>query len=241
MKRIYLLIALVALLGVNNQTQAQNLDLEIYHRTISDTMRFGGPTGHIIRWGFINKGPMALNAATDTLLLRTAYTSGGSNRRRLSLPTAGIPAGDTVYFSDTVFFSSAPGSNPFNWCDTVRAYRNGSLMAETDTTNNVICKTIPFKSQVSVENVVADNSFNLFPNPATSKLTINFSLLNSVNDAKISIRNLVGQTVLEQPLSDNSKGKKQVDLNISKLNAGIYVAELEVNGQKTVAKFSVVK
>lgn len=241
MKRIYLLIALFALLASNSNVNAQT-DLALYHRTISDTMLYNGQTSHIIRWGFINKGPVALVAATDTLVLRRAYRSNGVNSIKLSLPANGIPVGDTVYWADTVNWTSAPTNNPFTWCDTVNAFRSGAAMTDSDPNNNRICKTIPFKQDPSsVENVVAENSMSLYPNPATSNLTIKYNLTGNADETSVKIISLVGQTVHQQTIADNNAGSKQVNINVSNLAAGIYIAELNVNGAKVVSKFSVVK
>lgn len=242
MKRIYLLIAFFALMATNTTVKAQSTDLRLKHAIISDTMLYNGPTAHIIRWRFINNGPTALVQATDTLLLARAYTSGGVNRIRLTLPANGIPVGDSATWADTVSWTSAPGTNPFTWCDTVTVFRSGTLMTDTDPTNNRICKTIPFKQDpASVENVVADNSMRLYPNPATSNLTINYSLNGNADETSIRILSLVGQTVYQQSITDNSAGSKQVNISVANLNSGIYIAELSVNGAKVVNKFSIVK
>lgn len=242
MKRIYLLIAFFALMGTINTAEAQTTDLRLKHAIISDTMLYNGPTAHIIRWRFINNGPTALVQATDTLVLARAYTSGGSNRIRLTLPPNGIPVGDSATWADTVSWTSAPGTNPYNWCDTVSVFRSGVAMTDSDPSNNRICKTIPFKQDpASVENVVAENSMKLYPNPATSNLTISYNLRNNADETSIKIISLVGQTVYQQEVTDNTSGSKQVNINISNLNAGVYIAELNVNGSKAVSKFSIMK
>ena len=242
MKRIYLLLALVALMAAGKTTNAQSTDLQLLHITISDTMKYGGQTAHIIRWGFKNNGPTALVQNTDTIILERAYTSNGNNRLRLSLPTNGLPVGDTVYYADTVRWTSAPGSNPYTWCDTATAYRSGSMMMDPTQSNNTVCKTIPFVQESgNVSNIVAKNSMVLFPNPATTSVTIKYNLISAVKEAKVSVRNLVGQTVLVQNISDNNQGQKQLNIDVSKLSAGIYVAELQLDGAKIINKFSVVK
>lgn len=242
MKRIYLLIALVFALGAANTTQAQSVDLELYHVGISDTMFYGGTTQHIIRWGFINKSGTALVQSTDTIVLRRAYTTNGANGVRLSLPANGLPIGDTVYFTDTVGFSSAPSQNPYNWCDSAFATRNGTLMTDTDPTNNVECKTIPFVMQSSsVANIVAENSMAVYPNPATNNITISYNLNASANNGAIILRNLVGQVVHQEAIADNAKGNRQVTVDVSGLAVGMYTAELNVDGAKAVTKFSVAK
>lgn len=243
MKRIYLLIALVFAIGATNNAKAQNIDLELYHVVIGDTMYYNGSLQNIIRWGFINNGPTALVAATDTIILRRAYTTNGANGVRLSLPSTGLPVGDTVYFADTVGFSNAPSSNPYNWCDTAAAFRSGSAMTDTQPMNNFKCNSVTFIDQnpVSIANVVAENSMAVYPNPASNNITVSYNLSSSVTDAKLVIRNLVGQTVYQETVAENSVGTQSINVDVSSFSAGMYVAELNINGSKVVTKFSVAK
>lgn len=246
MKRIYLLFAFVALLSANSVVKAQSTDLEIYHAILSDTMYYGGTTGHIIQYGFINHGPTALVQATDTILLARAYDPDGSGpqgrRVKIYLQAAGVPVGDTVWtVRDTVFWSAAPSQNPYNWCDTATAFRGTTAMTDPQPGNNFKCKTIPFISQVSVETIVAENSLKLYPNPASNNITVNYTLLNNADETTIRIRSLVGQTVYEQKIANGSAGNKQVNIDITNITNGIYIAELEANGTKVVGKFSVAK
>ncbi len=241
MKRIYLLIAFIASIAATSTVSAQT-DIRLKHAIISDTMFYNGQLSHIIRWRFINDGPVALVQSTDTLVLARAYSSGGFNRIKLTLPANGIPVGDSAQWTDTVHWTGAPAQNPFTWCDTIAAYRSGSLMTDSDPTDNRICKTIPFvQDPSSVQAIVAENSLKLYPNPAANNITINYSLRNNADETTIKIRSLVGQTVYQQKIENNSAGNKQVNLDISGFTAGIYIAELDVNGTKAVSRFTVVK
>ena len=243
MKRFYLLFLLVAFVGFGNTAQAQ-LDIALKHNVISDTMYYFNPVqrGHIIEWAIENTGMDTLRQNTDTFILARAYTpSGGSNRQRLFLPSDVAP-GSSVTWRDTIGFTTPMGTPTFNWCDTIVGYRSTVLMSETNANNNRICKTIPFvEDPLTVSNVVAENSMKLYPNPASNNITINYNQTGAATNASVSITNLVGQKVLTQDIESKSAGQKQVTVDISALSAGIYVAELEINGVKTLSKFSVVK
>lgn len=247
MKRIYLLMILFVALGAANTVQAQSVDLRVRHAIISDTMFYGGTTAHIVQWNFINNGPDAL-LATDTIVLERAYFTNGNNRLRLNLSSiGGIAVGDSASYRDTIQWTSAPAQNPFNWCDTVAAYRGSTsnmanIIPDPSPSNNVVCKTIPFVMQSSsVANIVAENSMAVYPNPATNNITISYNLNASANNGAIILRNLVGQVVHQEAIADNAKGNRQVTVDVSGLAVGIYTAELNVDGAKAVTKFSVAK
>lgn len=243
MKRIYLLLLFIAFTVAGNTSFAQT-DVELKHSILSDTMYYFNPPkrGHIIQWVIKNNGPQPLVAATDTFILARAYTpNGGSNRQRLFLPSD-IAVGDSVSWRDTIAFGSPLGTPTFNWCDTLFSFRNGTALNDTDPNNNTKCKTIPFvQDPLSVTNVVAENSVELYPNPASSKVTITYNQTGTANRASVSVKNLVGQTVLSQNIDSRSTGAKNVSLDVSGLSAGIYIAELDIDGVKTLSKFSVVK
>ena len=86
----------------------------------------------------------------------------------------------------------------------------------------------------------AMRTFNAYPNPATSNVTIQYEIANrSANDhVCINITSLVGNKVCSVPVS-NTSGKANIDL--SNLVAGIYFYSVEVNGKIISTKKLIVK
>jgi hypothetical protein len=84
-------------------------------------------------------------------------------------------------------------------------------------------------------------SYNLFPNPSSENLNVN---LNLKEDQKIEIKifNLSGE-LIEVPVSANAKqGTNDYRINVNNLPAGIYFAEMILNGQSTsTRRFTVSK
>ncbi len=83
-------------------------------------------------------------------------------------------------------------------------------------------------------------TFNAYPNPATSQVTVQFDMANRTagDNAQIVLTNLVGKKVCAIPVS-GSNGKTNIDL--SNLVAGIYFYSLEVNGKIISTKKLIVK
>jgi len=92
---------------------------------------------------------------------------------------------------------------------------------------------IAFKSDV-IQEILASkiNDMVLYPNPAANRLYI--STCQNENFGRVSVRNLVGKTVL---LSNNLNGSQGID--ISELPNGIYIAKFETDGQIISRKFMV--
>ncbi len=72
------------------------------------------------------------------------------------------------------------------------------------------------------------NSLIVFPNPTTNIININF--INTIDKANITIYDTTGKLILSKEIDDNSN-----QINISKLNNGIYLIKIEAH-TKTVIK-----
>jgi hypothetical protein len=78
---------------------------------------------------------------------------------------------------------------------------------------------------------LADNTGNLvvYPNPAVDKLNLEFPFTEGIS-TKITVVNTIGQTVLEQIVSDDLS---TTQLNIQSLTKGLYVVTVK-NGDNTL-------
>jgi hypothetical protein len=87
-----------------------------------------------------------------------------------------------------------------------------------------------FDAPESIQNLMAKQYFDVFPNPAKETLNIKNKQLKTIN---YSIINMLGNVVL--------KGNSQTDitLNISTLPAGFYQTIVEVDGKRFINKVAV--
>lgn len=244
MKRIYLLMILFVAIAAQSYGQT---DLRLIHLNLKtgDTIRYTskGERGRIVAWGFANDGPNALSQATDTILLKRAYTKGGGNVVRLSLPTGGLPVGDTVYYTDTVYFSTAAATQPWDWCDSIWARSSMVTISDPQLSNNEDCPKVYFKEyeNAAIGDVDGDNNgIAIYPNPATSTVNVRYNFVNKA-DGRLLIKDLTGRTVHNQQLGANLSGEQVFNVDISSLASGMYIMELYANDDKMVSKFNVAK
>ncbi|MEL6846568.1 MAG: T9SS type A sorting domain-containing protein, partial [Bacteroidota bacterium] len=78
--------------------------------------------------------------------------------------------------------------------------------------------TITITETDNIEDLLPANAIKLFPNPASTQL----SLRSSYQLQSVRISNLMGQEVMRQDLN-----QPQADLNISTLPAGVYMIQVE--------------
>lgn len=79
---------------------------------------------------------------------------------------------------------------------------------------------------------------NAYPNPATTAVNFDYSFPAGTQQAKVKIVNLVGQTLAEQKIEQNS-GK--VRISVDHLKEGVYFYSLIVDNQSVVSKKLIIK
>lgn len=248
MKKSYLLLALLLIFA--GSVSAQRVcDLQLMHNVtngVTIVIKDVNPPQYAFRFSFKNLGPAAVTS-TDTIYLKTPW-----NTYKLLLPTAGIPAGDTVYFTDTVGFTSGPANtSSYNWCDS--AWLRGistSPITDPVISNNQTCNTITIYNVpaavteyfTATRTSKGVQSLNVYPNPATNSLNIKHDFGFTGTAATLTIRDLVGRVVLRQDLGKSNFGAKEFSFDISQLKTGIYMVELATdNNARFVSKLSVQK
>ena len=84
----------------------------------------------------------------------------------------------------------------------------------------------------SIVNPSLSPGMNIFPNPVSDELTIEFDE-NNIDDIEFTLYNLAGQIVFPD---DNKKIEYNKTIDISALIPGIYFVELNVNGTRVMKK-----
>lgn len=95
-------------------------------------------------------------------------------------------------------------------------------------------------SVTGIEDVLATESFNLFPNPTVGSLNIEIELL-STQDVTIDVYDMVGKVVFSQDFGTMSAGYTMETLDVSELNTGVYLMNVNVGGNSIMSKFVVNK
>lgn len=85
---------------------------------------------------------------------------------------------------------------------------------------------------------VVQASFNAYPNPATSNLSINYNITGDVNSSFIKVYDVVGKEVSTHRLM-NQKGK--LNLDVSALKSGVYFYTIYADNQALKTERVIVK
>lgn len=250
MKKIYLLLILA--FACATSTFAQSADLEIFRlvanvskgqslhiMTNADTIVINPttPVEYAFTYAFVNLGSYTLTS-TDTIVLNSFLYG------KVSVySTSTFAPNDTVFLRpDTVSFDTTATAGLHTICDSIWAkHSNNTVINDPNINNNKICtNTDIVKFKVGIEEINNYSStLSVYPNPATSNINIKYNFTGG-SKATLSIFDVVGRKVYETEISDLS-GEKTIPVNVSSYAPGIYMAVLNVDDNKVVAKFNVQK
>jgi hypothetical protein len=240
MKRIYMMFA--CLLALSFGAKAQSTDLALYtNLKTGDTIIIDSvnTANYILVFSFVNKGTTALTS-TDKIHLATEYQN-----FTLSLPAAGMPVNDTLYFVDTVGLTNGPATGAFTWCDSLWA-TNASDAVITDPVmaNNYNCKNIFIKNrngQTGIGDIIKGTErVNLvtYPNPTANTVSFKYNFSNTA--ATVRITDIAGRVVMTKDFGKQS-GEKELSIDVSALNNGMYYLELVADDKRAISKITVQK
>lgn len=105
--------------------------------------------------------------------------------------------------------------------------------------NNFFLDDINFNAPMGVNELTQSIGFNVFPNPTSGSASIEFSL-NDNSEIKYNVTDVTGRLVEQERKLNLAPGQHSLIINQSgALNAGIYLVNFELNGQKMSRKLIV--
>jgi hypothetical protein len=92
--------------------------------------------------------------------------------------------------------------------------------------------------QVGIEEVASAADFRVYPNPATDRVTFDYTLASSEN-VVIEMVDMVGNIVKVQNLGNMSAGANQSQITLDGIAAGIYMVNFKAGNSVSVSKLTV--
>jgi hypothetical protein len=150
---------------------------------------------------------------------------------------------DTICQGDTATLTAVNFANSYSWNtgDTTQSIKVTTGGIYTVTTKDMLgCKsttadTISVKVCTSVNEVITDNSFMIYPNPANNLLNIKF-LQAYRNGMQIRVYNILGKIIYVSEFDQKIKS-----INTSTFEQGLYFVELSDGKQTVVKKITVTR
>ena len=196
---------------------------------VGDTLKIRSAHGVTYRYAFSTKG-----LKKDSSIGIIPVNSSGQQIAVVLSPTTVLP-----YIGAT---TTSQTKTTVQWCDSVYAYKGTSTtaMSDPDMSNNKDCHTVEITYWIAgINNVTYEaDGFVLYPNPASGRLNMKYDFATPAREVSVVLRDVIGKAVYQKHLGTMT-GTMEFGMNIGHLPAGMYVAELNFNGQKITSKVSV--
>jgi len=113
-----------------------------------------------------------------------------------------------------------------------------NYVARNPVGNEIVLNSLLYCSAVGIDKPVASSksSLDVFPNPATDFVTMNFNPENK-SVCSYRIHDVTGRTVAQQDLGQVS-GSRSERIDISSFDNGVYFIQLFVDGKSSMQKFT---
>ena len=103
---------------------------------------------------------------------------------------------------------------------------------------SVVVKFWASPQSISEDAMKGGSISEIYPNPATNYVNLDFNLTPSVKQAKVRVINLLGSVVKEVEIE---KGTNQLKLDVSSLDNGVYFYSVLINGDTYKTKKLVIR
>lgn len=148
-------------------------------------------------------------------------------------------AGDTIAIVSTST-CTANGSGAYEQWDDATWHSFVTSWASSYTMDLYIFPAVTAETVGIKENKGIVSSLNVFPNPAANDITINYTL-STATVVEVEVYDMTGKLVKGLAAQSQEVGSHSTKIDISSLEAGIYMYGIKANGSKAFGKFNVVK
>jgi hypothetical protein len=92
----------------------------------------------------------------------------------------------------------------------------------------------------TIDQFVAGNESNVYPNPASDNVTVELTLSESADNVGITFTNALGQVVKTQSIGRvQANVENKTTVNVNNLSSGVYFYTIHADGKKTTGKLMV--
>ncbi len=217
-----------------------NLGPEAIAMDDSFRFEFNGSILGFAATDFVGITKTGVDVPVDSSIAINGYVLNGSTIG--SLGTINIPNGTTITDFTAVTYGWS-GTGFFNDPGTTTNATFDSLTDISPEGNNVAQRnsiTINEASGINMFDNLNKESLEIFPNPATSTVNVNYSF-NTTTPASIRVTDVTGRVVLNKDLGKQTPGAQQFSIDVSALNNGIYTIELVTDQQRAISKLTISK
>jgi hypothetical protein len=231
MKKNYILIALLlsSFIGFSQHQFSVNLTDPLNGATLTQGTEFDQK---II---ITNVGPGTISPS-DTIAYIDPSTPQGQVLIRFGY-TKGV--NDTIQINKKLNITGGTSQTNVNYCVVAFLFSNGNIKPGFDTNGYRSCKTVNIVAtpssigEVTYSEVAPKGTLGIYPNPSTGNLISFDFTTKSTGILTAQVYDITGRKVMSYNYGQQHDGKSGFNLDISSLNQGLYIIELQQGQLKT--------
>lgn len=230
--------------------QIRNIDMEISVTEPASGTVIQPNANFVFKIILKNNGPD--NFVTgDTIFYQASFSS----QVQIALLNRNINMGETAEIPITLTNSNKSGQDQTaNICVkffdpnsevTINQQPPNLTYQDTDTSNNLACVTnITLKTAPqSIEGLeTVGNALNLYPNPASDRVSFNYTAARSNEEVSVVVTDILGREVLVQSLGTTQAGlEKTYTVDVASLKAGNYMMIIRSGQEQATGRIIITK
>ena len=226
MKKIYILSALL-LAGLSGFGQTHKFSVNLLSPTNGQTLTQGVQFNQQVV--ITNVGPSAITP-NDSIAYVDPTTPSGQVFIRTGYTKA---VNDTIQINKVLTLTGGTSQTNVSYCVTAFMFSAGGIRTGFDTVGWRSCRTVnTVTTPASIGEATYSESstkgtLEMFPNP-TSGHMISFNFTTPSNEElNAQVFDIIGRKVLSHSFGKQSSGKSNFNLDISSLQQGMYIVELQ--------------
>ena len=239
-------------------TSGSSLNALAFYVTSAQSQVMNGYTIKIAHTSSSAFGSGSYLAGTNTTTVYSAnYTAAGNSWNTHNFSTPFVYNGSSNLLIDICFNNSSYTQNSTVLGTALSSYR--TVYKQQDVSSGGICTTssgtrsynrpnmrLTFasgsKTREVVLNQAAEASLNVFPNPVTDAMNINFTLTEDQRNVQLEVFDMVGKLIYTRHLGDQAKGNHTIAVpfsgnDLSGAPNGMYVCRLKNAGNTPLVRF----
>jgi hypothetical protein len=254
MKRIYTTAALIGTL-VTGAFAQRHCDIRLVAAAPADNTTINCKDSFTLGYIFVNNGPDMV-MTTDTMFVIDGESA--PNSQWTFAVTSNKAVGDTaiIYIgkshknmtqtlinaAGTAFVNAPFANGSYLYPILFRGFKDTLAVKDTALGNNGATPKFNINCTTGIDELTGGfpkSSLNIYPNPAATEVRMKYTFANE--NATVRITDIAGRVLLTKDYGKQSTGEKELSLDVSSLQNGIYYIELVSDNKRAINKLTIRK
>ena len=256
MKRIYT-TAMLACTLVTGAFAKRSCDIKLVAAAPAANTAINCKDSFTLGYIFVNNGPDVL-MTTDTMFVIDGEAA--ANSRWVFALSSNANVGDTVIYyvgkshknmthtlinsAGTAYVNDPFANGTYKYPIIFDGFKDTTAVGDPDATNDGTTPTITINCTTGIDELAdgqSNNSLNIYPNPAGASDQVYMKFTFANEKAAVRVTDIAGRVIISKDYGKQGIGEKELPLDISSLQNGMYYVEIIADNRRAVSKLTIRK